>query len=214
MNDEPQEFVTVSAAAKHLGVAERTAHRYAARLTPGDRQVSDGGGPRLVRLSAMVYEAKEAAARNSVSGGVRHHDSIDTRVSEADVGDGVAGLKGSITASAPSVTATVETTQAAMIAQLQAENARLWGTVEQLNTNVGALTSELSKANERAAFLLAAVGSGRIQIAAQEAEPAQQADAAESAYEATNDDLRADNNSGGQINQAEKHIPFWQFWRR
>lgn len=185
MSDAP-EWDTVQGAGRRLGLSERTAQRYANRLSAGDRQEPDvspdSDGLRRVRVAAMSALVERAKAKR-----------------KATVARPVADTDADVT---PLVVPVSGGGSAALVAQLQGENARLWEQLAQSNANVGALTSELSKANERAALLIAAVGSGRLQLPAQEA-GMHQAD--DTTHEVRSNDVAQQDAHKGK---------WWQIWNR
>jgi len=66
------EYLTIPAAARRLGMSERTAARYAAKLPESDRQESANGRHRLVRVAAMAAilaeQGKQAPAVAATDG--------------------------------------------------------------------------------------------------------------------------------------------------
>jgi hypothetical protein len=117
MNDE---WLTITQAAARLGIGERQARRYAAKLAPEDRREGGhddghmtGSRPAYVRLSAMrAKRGASAMASNALDLNVKAPDmETDTRPAQAG------HEAGHMTA--------------ALVAQLQAENVFLRGQVEQ-----------------------------------------------------------------------------------
>ncbi len=117
------EFLTVSQAAARLGISERQARRYAAKLAPDDRREGGheaghmtGSRPTQVRLAAMQAKRGTVARSNEPLQAVERPDTEadttpDTRPAQAG------HEAGHMTA--------------ALVAQLQGENGFLRGQIEQ-----------------------------------------------------------------------------------
>lgn len=183
-----EEWVTVSEAARRLGVSDRQAHRYAGKLSDIDRQKADTG-PLRVRLSAL------RGLRNG------RHPAADERESGAEASDTTAvNVR-------PVADIMSDTGKSALIEQLradlaherqqrEAEEARHAAEVERLNTalersqtlqlqTLGALTQEQQRVRELEAQAARLI----------EALPSPSADPRNGAQEAAGD-LQSDDSAG------------------
>lgn len=209
-NGAAAEWVTVPEAARRLGLSERQTRRMVAKL-PDTSRTQAGQTPVRVRVDAL-HELRGQAAE------ARH--TPDTSAPEAgqDAGRG------------PDNAGHVEAvTDAALVAQLQSENAFLRDALKSEQENTRAALAELSRAREQAAVLIAAVGAGRLQLAPTEpiragmnegeasnetVKETAAGPAFDSSQEATHGDLRADAGQIGQnVGSVEKR-PFWAFWKK
>lgn len=215
------EFVTVAEASKRLQIALRTAQRYAAKLAQSDTTLAAGGAVRLVRLSSMTRQAEQAKRSPSQNAGASMAVS-DTTAAQDDTTH--APPDATVAQDAKDSAATPGTIDGALVAQLQAENARLWAALEREQANVAAVTGELKEARRESQVLIMAAGAGRLHLPPYQAEPMQTAEAARSgeheqgparneAPEAPQSPHTEETTGTGQSVKPSVPSPWWAFWK-
>ena len=151
-NTPADEWVTVPEAARRLGLSERQARRMVAKLPDTGRTYAGQGpdkGPLRVRMD-LLHELRPNAA-----------DAGHAPPTTPDKAGQDAGQRPDRT---PDNGGHAD---AALVAQLQSENAFLRQALEASNANTAAALAELSRAREQSQILIAATAAGRLQLSPQ-----------------------------------------------
>lgn len=189
--------LTVSEAARILGVSERTLRRLLSLAAFDEQTVAierqtQKGRRRTETLPPVLVDALRAhIAPNTPAGGAA--TAGETTADTAANGGNADELLTNTTMAQNALLREA-------VARLEDENTRVWETLRAEQANTAAALAELSRAREQSQVLIAATAAGRLQI-----EPTQ---------EATHADLRGDSGELGQTAAHDKPRPFWAFWQK
>jgi hypothetical protein len=147
----PDGFVTVSEAARALGISDRQALRYAGRLSDADRRASETG-PTRVRLEAL--RALRGERQNARSPREEVHGTSDA-MSDA----GPTSVRPGPTHDGGHAS---DAASNALVEQLKGEVAFLRAALEREQETARAALAELHEERQRAAVLITAAATGRL----------------------------------------------------